>query len=115
MNITDQFIAMETRTFKPSSESACADPESFARGGPSLTMFIIIIIINIIIIIIVMGERICWQANDGPTFDAALVALRFSSGSGPVNAKKPYIFVIFQGGGGSGPTVPPPSWSAHGH
>ena len=27
---------------------------------------------------------------------------------------KPYIFVIFQGGGGVGPPVPPPSGSAHG-
>ena len=30
-------------------------------------------------------------------------------------AKKPYIFVIFQGGGGYGPPAPPLSGFAHGH
>ena len=49
-----------------------------------------------------------WQANDGPTLDAGLVALRFSSGSGPVLLRNP-MFCDFSGGGGSGPNVPPPS------
>ena len=43
------------------------------------------------------------------TLNAGLVALWFFNRSGPVFAKKPYIFVIFQEGegGGSGPFVPP--------
>ena len=45
---------------------------------------------------------ICWCANHGLTLNAGLVASI---------AKRPYIFVIFQGR--SGPPVPPPSGSAH--
>ena len=48
----------------------------------------------------------CWQADDGPTLNTGLVfqGIRTSI------AKKPYIFVIFQGGGGGGldPMSPPP-------
>ena len=52
----------------------------------------------------------CWRADDSPTLNAELVFQRFWTGI----AKKPYIFVIFQrgGGGGSGPPVPS-SGSAH--
>ena len=45
-------------------------------------------------------------ANDGQTLNAGLVALWFFRGSGP--ARKPYIFVIFQGGGGWTPCPPLP-------
>ena len=53
--------------------------------------------------------------DDGPTWNAGLVALWFFRRSGPV-AKEPYTFVIFQGGGGdTDPLSPhPPSGSAHG-
>ena len=50
-----------------------------------------------------------WQANDGPTF-AGSVAFAIFQGIWTCIAKKPYIFVIFRGGGeggGSGSTVPP--------
>ena len=83
---------------------ACADPESFVRGGPILTSFFVD-----------EGKRedpnntksgplsahlrnaiwmtFRWQADDGLTLNAGLIALWFFRGSG-----KPYIFVIFQGG-----------------
>ena len=48
----------------------------------------------------------CWRANDGATLNAGLVALRFQ-GTRTSIAKKPFIFVIFQGGGG---TPCPPLW-----
>ena len=47
-----------------------------------------------------------WRADNGPTLNASLVALQFFSGSGPVLLENLY-FVIFQGGGGSGPLSPP--------
>ena len=49
-----------------------------------------------------------WRADDGRTLNAGLVAFLIFQGI----AKKPYTFVIFQGGG-SGPPVPSPSGSAH--
>ena len=42
-----------------------------------------------------------WRADDGPTLNAGLVGLWWT-----IIAKKPYILVIFQGGG-SEPPVPP--------
>ena len=57
----------------------------------------------------------CWHADDGPKLNAGLVAVIFW-GIRTGIARKPYIFVIFQGGGGggggSGPPVPP-SGSTH--
>ena len=47
------------------------------------------------------------RAADGPALNADLVALSFFRGSGPRIAKKPYIFVIFQGGGGVPDPCPP--------
>ena len=47
-----------------------------------------------------------WRADDGPTLNAGLVAAIFQ-GIRTSIARKPYIFVIFQGGGGFGPPVPP--------
>ena len=72
------------------------------------------------------------RTNDGPTFNAGLVTLRFFQEIRTSIARKPYSFVIFQGGGGSRPHVPPlnppmrirtvwvqtqcpPSESAHAH
>ena len=50
-----------------------------------------------------------WRADDGPTLNAGLVAFCDFQGVRTSIAKEPYIFVIFQlgGGGGSGPPVPP--------
>ena len=48
----------------------------------------------------------CWRADDDPTLKAGLVAVIFQ-GTLTCIARKPYIFVIFQGGGGSGPSVLP--------
>ena len=45
-----------------------------------------------------------WRADDGPAFNAGLVTLLIFQGIRTNIAKKPYIFVIFQGGG-SGPPV----------
>ena len=45
-----------------------------------------------------------WRAEDGPTLNAGLV---FQGTQTSIAIKKPYIFVIFQGGGRSGPPVPP--------
>ena len=47
-----------------------------------------------------------WRADDGPTLNAGMVALRYFRGGGSI-AKKPYGFVMFRGGG-SGPPAPPP-------
>ena len=50
-------------------------------------------------------------ADDGPTLNTGLVALLFFRGTQTCTARKPYIFVIF-GGGGPDP-LSPPSGSAH--
>ena len=47
-----------------------------------------------------------WSADDDPTLNAGLVAAIFQ-GVRTCIARKPYTFVIFQGGG-SEPPVPPP-------
>ena len=52
-----------------------------------------------------------WRADDGPTVNAGLVAEIFQ-GIQAYIARKSYIFLIFRGGGGFGPPVPP-SGSAH--
>ena len=51
-----------------------------------------------------------WRADDGPTLNAGLVAAIFQ-GIRTCIARKPYIFVIFQGG----PDPLAPSGSAHAH
>ena len=65
--------------------SACVDPESFVRGGPTLTMFPL-------------------RADVGPTANAALVfqGIRTSITEGP------YIFVFFFWGGAGLDPLPPP-------
>ena len=47
-----------------------------------------------------------WRAENGPTLNASLVALWFSLGIQTSIAKRPYIFVIFEGV--SGPPAPHP-------
>ena len=51
-----------------------------------------------------------WRADDGPTLNAGLVALRFFRGSAPVLLRNPIFLLLFRG---SEPPVPPPSGSAH--
>ena len=48
-----------------------------------------------------------WHADDGPTLNAGLVAAN-CQGIRTCIARKPYIFVIFQGGGSRPPVPPPP-------
>ena len=54
-----------------------------------------------------------WHADNGPTLNSGLVAFVIFQGIRTSIAKKPYIFVIFQGGPDLLPP-PPPSGSAHG-
>ena len=48
-----------------------------------------------------------WRADDGPTLNAGLLAAIFQ-GIRACIARKPYIFVVFQGG--PDPLPPPPLW-----
>ena len=89
----------------------CADPESFARGGPTLTTFLFSLLVyegrkdaNTTVIgslwarqrnAIYMAFR--WSAHDDPTLNAGLVALRIFRGSEPVLQRNP-IFCDFSGG-----------------
>ena len=76
---------------------ACADPESFIRGGPTFQFFSW------------WGERgskyhfismlFCCQSNDGPTVNAGMVALWFFRGSGPVLLRNPTALQFFRVGG----------------
>ena len=43
-----------------------------------------------------------WRADDGPSLNAGLVALRFCRGSAPVLQRNPIFFLFFRGGGGGG-------------
>ena len=49
----------------------------------------------------------CWRADDGPTLNVGLVALRFSRGSGPVLFRNPKVLLFSRGGGGVGGSGPP--------
>ena len=73
----------------------CADPVSFVSGAPTLTVLFVFdelredpnTNINGLLSAqlrkaILMAFR--WRANDGPTLNAGLAALRFFRGSGPV-------------------------------
>ena len=54
-----------------------------------------------------------WRADDSPTLNTGLVALRvFFQGTRTSIAKDPYLFLIFHGGMDPQPP-PPPSESAH--
>ena len=46
-----------------------------------------------------------WWADDGPTLNAGLVACDFKEIRTSIS-REPHIYVIFQGGGGSGPLAP---------
>ena len=55
-----------------------------------------------------LAERHLMACPWWPNTESGLVALWFFRGSGPVYdiARKPYIFVVFQGGGGPDPLPP---------
>ena len=57
-----------------------------------------------------------WRPNNGPKLNAGLFAFVFFQGIWTRIARNPILFVIFRGGGGGGegPTLCPPSRSAHG-
>ena len=53
----------------------------------------------------------CWQADDGPTLNAGLIALWFFRGSGPVLQGNRIFLWFFRGGGGGGlDPLPPILW-----
>ena len=79
------------------------DLESFVRGGPTLTTFFFVFCLRF------AGVPMMAQHL---TFNAGLVALQFFRRSGPVLVRNPIYFLLFRGGGGSGPPVPP-AGSAH--
>ena len=66
---------------------SCADPESFVRGGPTLTTFLFSLMRgDIIQIPLLAGHQwpasetpmaFRWRADDGPTLNDGLVALLF--------------------------------------
>ena len=53
-----------------------------------------------------------WRADDGPTLNAGFCSFVIFQGIRASIAKKPYVFVIFRGGGGGVRTPCPPSGSA---
>ena len=69
----------------------CVDPESFVRGGPTLTMFFLVDEGREDPSTTISGPSSAfrWRADDGPTMNAGLVALRFFRGSGPVLLENP--------------------------
>ena len=105
--------------------SACMDPESFVRGGPSLTFSFKLI----------RGGRVQISTTRGPSSAASETPFKwclagvlmmpniecwldsfviFQGIRTNITNKKHYIFVIFQGGGGvRTPCLPPPSGSMH--
>ena len=103
--------------------SACTDPESFVRVGPTLSMLFVFLFFffdgEIILIPLKAGQyRLGRETlfkcrfDCGPmvaqhnTLHARLKDLLFFWRSGPVLLKNPYIFVIFQRG--QDPLSPPP-------
>ena len=103
----------------------CADPESFVRGGPTLTTFFFLSfyfdegggseyhykrgIVGPPAKRHLVAFR--WRVDDGPTLNAGLVAAIFQ-GIWICIARKPLYFCDFSGGVQS--PSPPPSGSAHG-
>ena len=106
----EQSAHVQTAPSHHGLHKSCADPESFVRGGPTLTTFVFC-----------FGWRgdggskyhykgaiigppakhhwmeFRWRVDDGPALNAGLVAAIFQ-GIRTCIARKPYIFVIFQGG-----------------
>ena len=93
----------------------CMDPESFDRGGPTLTVFFFFTVDERNQILQKAGLH--WLASEMPLNGFSLAGHRWPNiecwlgslvifqGIQTSIARKPYIFVVFQGG--SGPPVPP--------
>ena len=108
--------------------TSCADPESFVRGGPTLTVFFFVFFSCFFFWLMIRGRtqipllaghqrpasetQFKWGFAGGPMM-AQLVAFFYFKEIWTSIAKEPYIFVIFQGG--SGPPIPPSSGSTHVH
>ena len=100
---------MTYRTSVKCNTQACADPESFVRGGPTLTTFF-------------RGERILIPPNGvslacplWPNIECWLGSFEtFENfrGSGPVLQRSPIFLWFFRGVRTPAPPLPP-SWSAH--
>ena len=81
----------------------CADQECFVRGGPTLTTFFLVDTTKIEYSLIAGVPSSWW-----PNIECWLGSLVIFQGIQTSVAKKPYIFVIFQGswGGGGGVRTP---------
>ena len=102
---------------------SCADPESFVRGGPTLTTFCLSLKRreknpNTVIYIYINGPSSARQRNANkwrfaggqiprPNIECWLGSFVIFQGIRTSIAKDPYTLVIFRGGDGSGPPVPP--------
>ena len=101
------FLYLVTLLHIRKCEDSCAYPESFVRGGPTLTFFLVD-----------EGRKDPNTTKSGPSLarqqNAIKMAFRWQAGDGlrlnngcfvifqgvrNSSAKKPYIFVTFQGGG----------------
>ena len=82
---------------------SCLDPGSIVRGSPTLTIFFLVDAVREDPNTTISGPSLAhqqnaikmafrWCANDGPTFNAGLVALCFFRGSGPVLLRNPIFF-----------------------
>ena len=102
-------------------EHSCADPASFVRGGPNLKSFFFFLVDEGIhynwAIISPPAKRhlkgVSLVGRWWPNIECWLSIFVIFQGIRTSIAKKPYIFVIFQGG--PDPLSPPPSGSAHEH
>ena len=89
--------------------NTCSNGQTHARvrGSPTLTTFFFVRMIQVPIKRAIIGPP-ALRADDGPTVIAGLVAAIFQ-GIRTCIARKPYIFVIFQGSPDPLPP-PPPLW-----
>ena len=101
----------------------CADPDSFVRGGPTLTTFFYLVDegrkdLNTTLNVQSLDPPAKRHLNGvllacrwWPNIEFWLGSLVIFQENWTSIAKKPYFFVIFQGG--SGPPVPPPPLDPH--
>ena len=84
------------------TQKTCADPESFFRGVPTLTFFLVDPNTTKIMPSSACHETFSWRADDGPTLNSFVIFQ---------GIREPYIFCDFSGGGVQTPG--PPSGFAH--
>ena len=111
-------LLAKQRLYSGRAES-CADPESFFIGDPSLTTLFYEVREDLNGTIRVPASArhlngVSLAERRGPKCECWLGKFVIFLWILTSIAEKPYIFVIFQGGGGSGQPAPPPlSGSAH--